>query len=91
MPALPPFNSPYKRGEGPSKFDRHYNTRLNKRWRDVCLSLAGVMLLVVVLIALDPVVSGSAPSPRALIFFSFLFLVFLIFSLSFHLRYKSRE
>jgi predicted membrane channel-forming protein YqfA (hemolysin III family) len=75
----------------PSKFDRHYNTRLNKRWRNICLSLAGVMLLVVALIALDPVVSGSASSPRALIFCSFLFVVFLTFSLSFHLRYRSRE
>lgn len=75
----------------PSKFDRHYNTRLNKRWRDVCLSLAGVALLVTAVIFLDPLFSGGPQSPRALIFFGFLFIVFLAFSLSFHLRYRSRE
>ena len=75
----------------PSKFDRHYTTRQNKRWRDISLILAGLTLLVVVLIALDPLVSGGASSPRALIFFGFLLFVFLSFALSFHLRYRSRE
>ncbi len=77
--------------DGISKFDRHYSTRQNKRWRDICLSGAGVSLLVALLIGLDPVVSGGPSHPRALTFFGFLFIVFSSLSLSFQLRYKSRE
>ena len=82
---------PLKRVEPPSKFDRHYNTRLNKRWRDISLILAGLTLLILIIVAIDPLLSGGPTRLGTLSLFAFLFFVFVAFAMTFHLRYKSRE
>ena len=75
----------------PSKFDRHHGTRRAKRWRDAFFVLFGLGLLVVAVLAVDPMFSHAQLKWWPLLFAGFLSTIFLAVALSFHLRYRSRE
>ena len=87
LPLIPLLNL----GETPSKFDRHYKTRQAKRWRDAFAILLGLSLLVLVVLALDPLFSQHSLHVGRLIGVVLFCAVFLVVTISFHLRYKSRE
>lgn len=75
----------------PSRFDRHYEMRRNRRRRDLSLMLASVSLLVAGVLFLDPLVSGARPRHGVGIAFILLCIVFVALTLFFHLRFLSRE
>ena len=75
----------------PSRFDRHYGTRRAKRWRDVCLVLLGISVLVLAVVGLDPLFSHEPLKTGRVLLIGLLATIFLALGLSFHMRYKSRE
>lgn len=87
---LPPFIPPLKRGKR-SAFDRHYGTRTSKRRRNVCLVLLWLSLLMLAVVAVDPVFSHKPLQIGYLFSVGLLCAVFLALTISFHLRYRSRE
>lgn len=87
----PSFIPPIKRGEAPSKFDRHYGTRQAKRWRDVLAIMLGFCLLVVAVLLVDPLFSRKSLRLGPLLVVVALCTILFVLALSFHLRYRSRE
>lgn len=86
----PPFIPPSTGGE-PSRFDRHYGTRTSKRWGDLFSVLLGLSLLVLAVLAVDPLFSRKSLRLGPLVAVGVLCTIFFVLALSFHLRYRSRE
>lgn len=74
-----------------SRFDRLAGVRRNRRLRNWWSGVSGLCLFVSVILALDPLVSGSEFRLAPVLIFSALFVASLAATIYFHMRFLSRE
>ncbi len=72
-------------------FDRLAGVRRNRRLRNVAMSFAIACLFFVVILVVDPIVSGTAPHITAIIILSGLLVISASIATYFHLRFLTRE
>jgi len=74
-----------------STFDRLAGLRRNRKWRNVCSFVAGLSFLLVVVVGLDAVISGSPLKLGYLFVSGVVFIVSSSFAAYYHVRFMSRD
>jgi hypothetical protein len=74
-----------------SRFDRLYESRRNKKFRNVTLSIMGASGLLAAIFGLDPMMSGEPLRIVPFLGFALLFFVSTGLSVYFHLKFLSRD
>jgi hypothetical protein len=73
------------------RFDRLAGVRRNRKMRNISAALACLALFLGVILALDPIVSGTPFHPTPVIIVGAVFVVFFSSATYFHMRFLSRE
>jgi phage shock protein PspC (stress-responsive transcriptional regulator) len=74
-----------------SHFDRLYESRRNKKFRNITLAIMAVCGLLAAILGLDPVMSGEPLRVIPFLGFTLVFFVSTGLSVYFHLKYLSRD
>ncbi|RPH93434.1 hypothetical protein EHM69_10285 [candidate division KSB1 bacterium] len=74
-----------------SRFDRLAGVRYNRRLRGVCLAASAISLFLLIVTALDGMVTGGPVKLDWILIFGIAFIISFAFAAYYHMRFLSRE